>query len=66
MVSTIVKSIEFTFRKYEKIIMAIWHIATYFVVEGHMSICLTTGRLRLAGCWWVYNSELMPYEHLFD
>ena len=35
MVFTIVKSIEFTFRKYN-MKMAIWHITTHFVVEGHI------------------------------
>ena len=35
MVFTIVKSIEFTFRKYKIMKMAIWHITTHFV-EGHI------------------------------
>ena len=35
MVFTIVNSIEFTFRKYENMKMAIWHITTHFMVEGH-------------------------------
>ena len=30
---TIVNSIEFTFRKYKNMKMAVWHIATHFVVE---------------------------------
>ena len=33
---TIVNSKEFTFRKYENMKMAIWHITTHFVVEGHI------------------------------
>ena len=36
MVFTIVNSIEYTFRKYKNMKMAIWHIATHFVVEGHL------------------------------
>ena len=32
---TIVKSTELTFRKYKNMKMAIWHITTHFVVEGH-------------------------------
>ena len=36
MVFTIVNSIEFTFRKYKNMKMAIWHITTHFVVEGHI------------------------------
>ena len=35
MVFTIVQSIEFTFRKYENMKMAIWHIKTHAVVKGH-------------------------------
>ena len=35
MVFTTVNSIEFTFRKYRNMKMAIWHITTHFVVEGH-------------------------------
>ena len=37
MVFTIVNSIEFIFRKYKNMKMAIWHITTHFVVEGHIS-----------------------------
>ena len=36
MVFNIVNSIEFTFRKYKNMKMAIWHITTHFVVEGHI------------------------------
>ena len=36
MVFTIVKSIDFSFRKYKNVKMAIWLIATHFVVEGHI------------------------------
>ena len=38
MVFTIVKNTEFTFRKYKNMKMAIWHITTHFVVEGHISL----------------------------
>ena len=37
MVFTIVNSIEFTFRNFKNIKMAIWRITTHFVVEGHVS-----------------------------
>ena len=46
MVFTIVNSIEFPFRKYKKnpMKMAIWHITTHFVVEGHkMSMSISPG-----------------------
>ena len=36
MVFTIANSIEFTFRKYNNIKIAIWHISTHFVVDGHI------------------------------
>ena len=35
MVFTIVNNTEFTFRRYKKMKMAIWHITTHFVVKGH-------------------------------
>ena len=35
MVLAIVNSIDFTFRLYKNTKMAMWHIATHFVVEGH-------------------------------
>ena len=38
MVFTIVNSIEFIFRKHRNMKMAIWHITTHFVVEGHNSL----------------------------
>ena len=31
----IVNNIECTFRKYKNMEMAIWHITTHFMVEGH-------------------------------
>ena len=34
-VFAIVNSIEFTFRKYKNMKMAIWQITTHFLVEGH-------------------------------
>ena len=43
MVFTIVNSTEFTFRKKKKKKMAIWHVMTHFVVEGHKYSC--------AGCF---------------
>ena len=36
MVFTILNIIEFTFRKKKPTKMAIWHIMTHFVVEGHI------------------------------
>ena len=36
MVLIIVSSTEFTFRKYKNMKMAIWHITTHFMVEGHI------------------------------
>ena len=38
MVFTTVNGIEFAFRKYKNMKMAISHIATHFVVEGHISV----------------------------
>ena len=38
MVFTIVNDIDFTLRKYKNTKMAIWHITTHFVVEGHISV----------------------------
>ena len=39
MAFTIVKSIKFSFRIiYKNMKMAIWHITTHFVVEGHISL----------------------------
>ena len=36
MVFTVVKSIESIFRQYQNMKLAIWHITTHFVVEGHI------------------------------
>ena len=43
---TIVNSIEVTFIKYKNMKMAIWHITTHFVVEGHIctNVCTLTHR----------------------
>ena len=49
MVFTIVNSIEFALRKYKNMKMAIWHITTHFVVEGHnavMWLCVVMGMTR--------------------
>ena len=40
MVFTSVNSIEFTVRKCKNMKMAIWHITTHFMVEGHIYICV--------------------------